>query len=142
MKNITIKYKKQIEITITVIGIILTLITLSHNINYINGFIALHSFQIENGNLKLHSLEVILFFLPIHYRNQIHHFYEKYVPTIAWGNLLFFVAVTLITNYIMKNPLLHHIGFLTFSEFVVLLFEKEPIKKVHRIIDFISSLFK
>jgi hypothetical protein len=141
MKNLTIKYKYHIEVLVSILGLILTVITLQHNLTYINTFISFHSFQLEVENLKLHSIEVIFFFLPIQYRKKIHHFYEKYVPTIAWGNLIFFVAVTITTNYIMENPLMHHIGVLTIAEFVVLLFEKKPVEKFHKIIDTINSIF-
>jgi hypothetical protein len=42
----------------------------------------------------------------------------------------------------MKNPLMHHIGALTFAEFGLLLFEKKPVEKFHKIIDTINSIFK
>ncbi len=140
MKKITIKYKKNIEISISIIGLMLTIITMTHNWTLINTIISFDAFQVNTENLKLHSIEVLFFFLPYSQREKIHHLYEKYVPTIAWGNLLIYVSMTITFNYFTHNPLLHHIGILTLMEFIVLLFEKRPVEKFHKIIDTVESL--
>ncbi len=141
MKNFTFKYKNIIEGIISIIGLILTLITFSHNLVYINTFISIYSIKLELDNLKLQSIELIIFILPIEIRKKIHHLYEKNINIIEWGNLLLFVGITIMYNYYFGYPLLKNVGALTIIEFVVLLIEKKPVEKFHKIIDTFNSYF-
>ena len=141
MKNFTFKYKNIIELLVSIFALILTLITFSHNLTYINAYINFHSLKLEFENIKSHSIGTIFFFLPLGVRNKLHYFYEEYITKIEWGNLLFFVFVTITSNCYTGNPLMHHINILTFTEFIILLLKKNPVEKIHKIIDIISQNF-
>ena len=142
MKRFITKYEKQIEIIISTIGFALTIITLTHNIHLINIIVSLETLQVEYQNIKIDSLELILFFIPLRYRKTIVHFYHKHFCVIAWCNFLFFLGGTIYTNIAFGNSPFYHIGIIAFLEFIILTLEKNPGKKLHKLIDFIINILK
>ncbi len=142
MKKFTNKYSKQIEIIISIIGLVLTYITLTHNVHIVNVLVSFETLQVEYHNAKIDSLELVLFFIPVKYRKAIVHFYHAHFCKLAWCNFTFFIAGTIYTNVMLGNPPFYHIGIVAIMEGIVLMLEKSPVQKLHKIIDFINRLFR
>jgi hypothetical protein len=140
VKKLLKTYKKQIEILVSIAGLVLTYITLTHNIQLTNVLFANDAIQFSYASVQLYSLEHLVLFIPVKYRKAIAHFYHKYFCHLAWGNFLFFIGATMYTNHLLGNSMFYHIGIVAVLEFIVLLFEKNPVEKMNKVIDFIISL--
>lgn len=142
MKEFINKNSKQIELIISIIGLILTCITLTHNIHILNVVTSLDTFQVNYQSSKIHSIELILFFIPLKYRKITVHFYHKHFCKLAWCNFLFFMVGTIYTNLLLGYSLLHNIGLVALLELIVLALEKNPVDKLNKVIDLLSSIFR